>query len=214
MSDESKQACQFCGGHIAYDRQYAGRTITCPHCHKEITLGGAETPPVAQVHSPSRKSVSPRKVAVLALALVLVTVLVLGVLGVRFVSKQNAERQRRVAEEFALTKVEADRIKAEAEKAKAEAEIAELKAEQEEKSKAATEAEALAAAEAAKREAEEKVRMEEDRKAKVKKNPVVWGLWEEQDHDAIRIVKTRPIDATVNYKGTSRNTRKMVRQRG
>jgi S1-C subfamily serine protease/DNA-directed RNA polymerase subunit RPC12/RpoP/uncharacterized membrane-anchored protein YhcB (DUF1043 family) len=216
MSDELKQACQFCGGHIAYDQQYAGQTIQCPHCGKEITLSGADlsTQPhapsgnavgVADARPPARRGISPPKIAALALVLLLVTVL--GALGLRFAVKHGEEKQRRVAEELARTKAEVDRMKAEAEKAKAEADMAKFKAEQEEKArvaaKAAADAEALAAAELAKRQAEEKARLEEEQKARVKKNPSVWALWEELDHDAIRIVTTRGNDATVNYKGAS-----------
>ena len=216
MSDEFKQACQFCGGHIAYDQQYAGRTIQCPHCGKEIALdsGGlssqsyqqsGETGRVADAHLVSRRFFSPPKIAALALLLILVAAL--GVLGLRSAAKHKEERQRQAAEELARTKAEAYTIKAEAEKAKAEAETAKLKAEQDEEvratAKAAADAEAIAAAEAAKLEAAEKMRLEEERKAKAKKNPSVWALWEEQNHDAIGIVTTRPSDAIVKHAGTN-----------
>jgi S1-C subfamily serine protease len=215
MSNEFKHACQFCGGHIAYDRQYAGQTIQCPHCEKQITLGGADLSALshaqsgdagraADAHSQARRTHSRPKVAAFALLLLLVTVL--GMLGLHIVAKQKAERQHRAAEELARTKAEADRVKAEAEKAKAEAETARLKAEQEQRAreaaKAAAEAEAFAAAEAAKRQAKEKARMEEKQKARAKNNPSVWALWEQQEHDAIRIVTTRANDATVYHKGT------------
>jgi S1-C subfamily serine protease len=214
--NEFKHACQFCGGHIAYDQQYAGRTIQCPHCGKEITLGsaGLSTQPHAQsvdatrvtdAHSAARRFISPAKVAALTLSLLLVAAL--GVLGLRIATKHNNERQRRATEELARTKAEADRIKAEAEEAKAEAEMAKLKADQEKKArvaaKAAADAEAFAAAEAVKRQVEAKARLEEEQKSRVKKNPSVWALWEEQDHDAIRIVSTRANDVAVNYKGAS-----------
>jgi S1-C subfamily serine protease/predicted RNA-binding Zn-ribbon protein involved in translation (DUF1610 family) len=216
MNEEFRHTCEWCGGHIAYDQQYAGQAIPCPHCGKDITLGepdrstqsqskSAETARVTDANSAARRILTRRKVVALTLALLVVAVIC--TLGSRFAAKHNEERQRRAREEFARTKAEAERVKAEAEKAKAEAEMAKLKVEQEEKARiaarAAAEAEAFAAAEAAKREAEEKARLEEERKARAKKNPAVWALWEEQDHDAIRIVTTRPNEAVVNYKGTS-----------
>lgn len=204
MSSELKCACQFCGGHIAYETQYVGRTIQCPHCGKEVTLGGTDLntprqsdgPRLSLTHSSPHKGISSSKVA--ALAIVLLATALLGVLGLRFVSKHNEEKQRRNAEELARTKAEADLINAQAEKAKAEAEVAKLKADQEEKAKA----EAQAAADNVKQKAEEHARLEEERKASVK-SPSVRELWEEQDHAAIQIVMTRPGDATLKYKGTN-----------
>src|SRR2546425_5585129 len=115
MSSEFKHACQFCGGHIAYEQQDAGRTIQCSHCGKEITLDGADlgtqsytqsgdATRVVDAHSAARKTTSPQKVAALALVLLLMTVL--GALGLRFVAKHNEEKQRRAAEEIAGTKAE------------------------------------------------------------------------------------------------------------
>lgn len=216
MSDECKQACRFCGGHIAYDQAYAGQTIQCPHCGKEIALGGdhlstqshppsGETARVAETHSAARRFFSPQRVVALTLLILLVTSL--GVLGRRIAIKHQEEKQRRAAAGLAQKKAETDRNEAAAGKAKAEAEAAKLRAEQEEKArmiaKAAADAEALAAAETARREAEEKAQREEEQKARVKKNPSVWALWEEQDHDTIRLVTTRVNDAILNHRGAS-----------
>ena len=131
----------------------------------------------------------------------------LGLAGLHLAKNHKEDRERLAAAELVRAKAEADRASAEAEKAKAEAEVEKLKVEQEEKArtaaKAAADAQALAAAEVAKKQEAEKARLEEVLKARVKTNAVVWALWEEPDHDAIKIVTTRGNDATLNHNGKS-----------
>jgi len=223
MSKEFKHACEYCGGHIVYDEQYLGGTTQCPHCGKEIILGGANLN--TQSHSQSGgatelakgnvaapKLFSPATVA--GTAALLVLVIALGAWALHTATKKNEERQRQTLEELSRTRAEADRIhadiakaEAEAAKAKADAEIANLKAKQEEKSsaeaKAAADAEAAAATQAAKQQADAKARLEEEQKARAQKIPSLWALWEEQDHDSIGVVTARAKDATVVHHGTS-----------
>lgn len=214
MSEVFKHACQLCGGHIAYERAYVGRTIECPHCGREITLPA--TLPAGQPSAqPGNAGQTPEpevarcRVTVprIAAAIVLLT-LIIGVgVGLRITANWKLERTRQEAKELARAKVETERIKAEAAKAEAEAEMAKLRAEEEEKAKtaakAAAEAEASTSAEAAKAEAQTKARVETERKSRAKKDPALWALWEEPDHEAIQLVTTRGNDATVNHKGTS-----------
>jgi len=121
--------------------------------------------------------------------------------------------QRKARAELVRAAIEADRLKAEAENAKAEAEQASLKTEELAKADAAAKAAAeakvaaeanakAAAAEATKLQAVEKGRLEALRKTRVK-NAAVLALWEEANHDAIRLVATRDKSVTVNHKGVS-----------
>ena len=38
MNEEAKCSCQFCNGHIAFDRAIAGQIVICPHCGLETKL--------------------------------------------------------------------------------------------------------------------------------------------------------------------------------
>jgi predicted RNA-binding Zn-ribbon protein involved in translation (DUF1610 family) len=65
------------------------------------------------------------------------------------------------------------------------------------------EAEATKSAPAAKLETEAKARLEEERKARVNKNPTVWALWEEPEHETIQIINAQQFDASIKHKGTT-----------
>jgi len=164
----------------------------------------------AGANSGPRRRALVRSITLLTLLLLIATAV--GV-GLRMAATSRAEKQRKEQESLVRAEIEVERIKAEAEKAKAEVENARLKAEELVKAsaaaKAAAEAEAsakraaAAAAEAAKLQAEENSRLEEVRKTTGKKNPAILALWEEADHQAIRIVSTRENGVTVNHKGAS-----------
>lgn len=209
MSEESKYICRSCGGHIAYDEQSAGQTVQCPHCGRDATLDEASGSVGA--NSVPRRRTLVRSITLLTLLLLIATAV--GV-GLRIAATRKAEKQRNDQESLVRAGIEVERLKAEAEKAKAEAENARLKAEELAKAnaaKAAAEREAAAkratanaaAAEAAKLQEEENARLEEVRKTTAKRNPAILALWEEPDHDAIRIVTTRDNGVTVNHKGVS-----------
>jgi S1-C subfamily serine protease len=147
-----------------------------------------------------------------ALVIFLIFAVVIGVGGF-LVVQRKAEAERVSAEiarmklEQERLKVEADKARAEAERAKAEVELARAKLKEEEDAKAAEKARADSLAAAAeksdRREAEEKQRKLDETKNRLKNSPAVWALWEEENHDAIRIVATRPADATLQHKGES-----------
>ena len=213
--------CRSCGGHIAYDEQSAGQTVQCPHCGRDTTLEDAsgfalpttELPePVSSVgaNSVPRRRALMRSITLVTLLLLIATAV--GV-GLRIAASRKTEKQRKEQEALVRAGIEVERLKAEAEKAKADAENARLKAEELAKAnaaaKSAAEAEAsakanaTAAAAAAKLQAEENARLEEVRKTTGKKNPAILALWEETEHEAIRIVTPRDNGVTVNHKGAS-----------
>jgi S1-C subfamily serine protease/DNA-directed RNA polymerase subunit RPC12/RpoP len=201
MSDRIKGACVHCGGHIAYDDSNVGRTIQCPHCSESITLGGRS--PATKPVSPAANPMMNRKIGLALCALLAVTLAI----ALPVMSKSKQAKERLATEQAARRNLEEERLRAEAEKAKAEAELTKAKLREEEQSRAAAkareEAQAKAAFEVAQRKGEEKQRAEEATKKRVKSNPAVWALWQEQDHDAIRIISTRTGEATVQYKGGS-----------
>lgn len=208
MNEQLKQSCQWCGGHIAYDREYVGRSIQCPHCGKTIAL--SQPGAVGEAGEASTKRLgSPRNIVAGCILLVLVT----GGLGIglRIAGNHKRAEQQRETQEVARARIEAERLKAEAERAKAEAEKARAEAEAarrkaEEKDAlagAGPQEEASASAAAVKLKAEQDSRVEQERKSRAMANPSIRGLWEEQDHGSIQIVRVRPNDALLKYKGES-----------
>jgi hypothetical protein len=69
--------------------------------------------------------------------------------------------------------------------------------------KEAIEKAAEVAAKAAKEQEEKKAQALAAKIARLKTNPVIWPLWEEADHDAIRITQTKDNEATLLYKNKS-----------
>jgi S1-C subfamily serine protease len=206
MSTQFKDACPSCDGHIGYDHLWLGRTIPCPHCGRDHTLGSARidgTNVDAPKKSQEAARIRTRRITAAVFALAAVSILVWA--GETFVKQRSEVTKQRAAQQIAADRTQADLAIAEAEKAKAEAQLAKLKWDREEQqrtaAKAAADAEALAAANAAKQSAAETRRLEEEAKARVQKNPAIWSLWEEQDHNSIHLVSTHTWDATLNYKG-------------
>lgn len=159
-----------------------------------MSLSAKEPAPQKKTDLPSQ----PKFVRYSWVAAALVLVVVSIVLGVRWSALHQQEVQRQKDQKLAQARIDSERIKADAEaqKAKAEAEVARLKA-QEEAAKA--DAEKQLAAETAKQKAEESARTEAERKAQIRSNPQVLALWEETNHDAIRVVSLRKVDGTFEY---------------
>lgn len=212
MGEEIQDSCRLCGGHITYARKSGGKVIRCPHCEQEIILGdhrlGGQPRLVPKLPSvPSVECVIPkvsrfnpsRIIAAAAALLVLVTLVV----AVIIFQKKKAETQHQ-AEVDRSTIENEHRIKKE--QAKAEVDAQKLKAEQEAATAAAKtikDAKLAAAAENARIEAAQKALRLAEITARVKQNPKLAALWEERDHEAIRIVSTRANDATINHNGRS-----------
>jgi S1-C subfamily serine protease len=211
MSEDFKQSCQFCSGHVSYSQQYVGRTIPCPHCGEAIKLSGGLPPnPSEQLVANAAQSSDYRRLhrfaspRIIVISVLLIFLVVLAGVSFHVVTNRAIERKQREVK-ATRAKAEADRIKAEAEKANAEIEMAKLKRVEEVRAtaKAEAEAQALALANDAKQELESKARAENERKLRIKDNPAVLALWEEQDHQSVRIITTRQTDATLKHKGSS-----------
>lgn len=213
MSEPIKGNCIFCGGEIVFQESDVGRVVECPHCKRSMEVEAASAASEATGSIPSirkQRSGFPNWKFVLAACVVLI-----GVIAIGFVlfAEKNAEAQR-ISAEIAQMKAEQERLraeadvaKAEAERAKAEVELTRAKLKEEEDAKAAEKARADALAQAAertdRREVEEKQRLVDETKERLKNSPAVWALWEEQDHNAVKILATRPADATLRHKGAS-----------
>ncbi|MCX7866845.1 MAG: serine protease [Limisphaera sp.] len=187
--------------------------IPCPHCGKEITLVGSDpdirrhslSDALAWVHRAylgARRHISPQRFALFVVLLVLAATF--AAMGLRFVARPGDEGQRHSTDELARPKADADVVKIEQDEAATGAEVPKPSSEPEAKAhlqgKTAPAGEAHAAAEAPTHE-EERTRLEQERKARLTNNPALWALWEEPDRNAVRIVATRPMDATVSHKG-------------
>jgi S1-C subfamily serine protease len=213
MSEPIKGNCIFCGGEIVFQESDVGRVVECPHCKRSMEVEAASAPSEATgLISTIRKQPSgfPYWKFVLAACVVLIGVVAIGIV---FFAEKKADAQR-ISAEIAQMKAEQERLraeadvaKAEAERAKAEVELTRAKLKEEEDAKAAEKARADALAQAAertdRREIEEKQRLLDETKERLKNSPAVWALWEEQDHNAVRILATRPADATLRHKGAS-----------
>src|SRR4051812_427137 len=115
MTDRIKGACVFCGGHIAYGSENAGRVIQCPHCKEHITLGG-DAPITGAVNTARRT----RKWLVIAAAFC--AVIILCATGIAFGLKARSEGASKDGSN--RQELEKKRLIAEVEKAAAEAELA------------------------------------------------------------------------------------------
>ena len=221
MSTDLKHACHECGGNIAYPQHAFGAIVHCPHCGQQTTLGEkypetpeppatvktrrvADTPLTAPASLSADGGGGNRKALLICLAvLALVVVLAGGVaVGMRSESQAKREVERKATEETekAKAKVEAE------EQAKATAKaLAAAKQEAIAKAVAQVQREAIdraaeVAAKAAKEQEEKKAQALAAKIARLKTNPVIWPLWEEADHDAIRITATKENEATLLYK--------------
>lgn len=213
MGEEIQDSCRLCGGHITYARKSGGKVIRCPHCEQEIILGDhrlggqprlvPKLPSVPSVECviPKVSRFNPSRIIAAAAALLVLVTLIAG--RVIIFQKKKAETQHQ-AEVDRITIENEHRIKKE--QAKAEVDAQKLKAEQEAATAAAKtikDAKLAAAAENARIEAAQKALRLAEITARVKQNPKLAALWEERDHEAIRIVSTRPNDATINHNGRS-----------
>lgn len=212
MDKEIQDSCRLCGGDITYARKSAGKVIRCPYCEQEIILGdhrlGGEPRLVIKLPSvPSVECVIPkvsrfnpsRIIAAAAALLVLVTLVV----AVIIFRKQKAETQRRAEEDKIQIEHQTQIIQ---EALKAEVDAQKLKAEQEAATAAAKtikDAKLAAAAENARIKAAQKALQLAEIKARVKQNRELAALWEEPNHEAIRIVSTPGDDAKINHNGRS-----------
>jgi S1-C subfamily serine protease len=131
-------------------------------------------------------------------------------IGLPVAWKKNADAARRQGDaEIARLKIEHERLRAEVERAqteraKAEAELEKVRSERDEQAKAAETLRAESeneSKESVRRQGEEKQRREETARERLKANPKAWALWEEKDHNTIKVVATRLTEATLQHNG-------------
>jgi len=221
MNDEFKLICKHCGGHIAYNKEYSGREVSCPHCQNKIMLGVGNDDGQSYHDTPASKanvetSTTAIKARPTSRKLVLISTILLMTaigagLGVLTVLKSS--QTRKAAEELTRTRLDAENAKAEALKARAEAEAAKTEAkaqaarlqqEREEKARSEAERETGAVEAAVKKHAEEQqAQLELERKNKVTNNPRIIALWDETKRESIQIASAREKNVTVNHNGSS-----------
>jgi hypothetical protein len=199
MSNQIKGSCVHCGGHIAYGPENVGRAIQCPHCGQGITLVG-DTLPTEIIQRSSPNSSKLRILSVLG-------ILISALIGFAYVTAHRQGVRTVTAQDSERAKLEAERLKAEAEKAKAEAELAKVKLQQQQDIRAPilreTSNVVTSVSEDVHPEVDrDKERLETEAKARIK-NPTILRLWDEKDHDAIKIVSVRIADGTFIHKSAS-----------